>query len=145
MGPPRAPNVPAGRGASGGRTQGAVGASTGGRGARDAPRLAGARVDAGLRAPAFAAWAAWAAQERRWVRIWSITAAWVMNARIRMGPRQVGHASGSTSKICWSRAAHRRLASLGASRGAGTMAGGPSAAEVLEWGTFRWSAAVVGR
>ena len=121
MGPPARRTSPQGRGASGGANPG------GGRG-----------VDGGLRAPAFAAWAA---QERRWVRIWSITDAWVMNATIRIAPRQVGHTSGSTSKICWSRAAHRRLASLGA----GKMAGGPSAAEVLEWGTFRWSAAVVGR
>jgi hypothetical protein len=31
------------------------------------------------------------------VRIWSISAVWVMNARIRIGPRHVGHASGSNS------------------------------------------------
>ncbi len=30
-------------------------------------------------------------------RIWSITDAWVMNATMRIAPRQVGHASGSTS------------------------------------------------
>jgi hypothetical protein len=78
------------------------GASAGGRGARDAPRLPGARVDGGLRAPV---WGPCAARVRRCVRIWSITDAWVMNAMIRMGPRHVGHASGSTSKICWRRAA----------------------------------------
>jgi len=53
-----------------------------------------------------------------------------MNATIRMAPWQAGHASGSTSKICWSNAAHRRLASVGASRGAGTVAGGTAAAAV---------------
>ncbi len=31
-----------------------------------------------------------------------------MNAMIRMGPRHVGHASGSTSKICCRSAAQRR-------------------------------------
>ena len=64
---------------------------------------------------------------RRWVRIWSIADAWVMQATIRMAPWQVGHASGSISKSCWSRVAHRRDASVGASGGAGTIAGGPSA------------------
>jgi len=39
-----------------------------------------------------------------------ITDAWVMNATIRITPGQVGHASGSTSKICWRSAAHRRVA-----------------------------------
>ncbi len=87
-------------GASGGRIQVTGGASADGRGARDGPRLARARVDGGLRAPACAAREA---RVRRWVRIWSITDAWVMNAMIRMGPRQVGHARGSTSKSCWSR------------------------------------------
>ncbi len=80
-----------------GRTHGPVGASADGRGARDAPRLAGARVDGGLRGPTCASRAA---RVRRWVRIWSITDVWVMNATIRMGPRHVGHASESTSKIC---------------------------------------------
>ena len=56
-------------------------------------------------------------------RISSITDVWVMNATIRMGPWQVRHASGSTSTICCRRAAHRRVASVGASRGAETMAG----------------------
>ena len=65
---------------------------------------------------------------RRWVRIWSITDVWVMQATMRIAPWQDGHASGSTSKICCSRAAHRRVASVGANRGAGTIAGGPSAA-----------------
>ena len=90
----------------------------GGREARDAPRRAGARVDGGLRAPARAAWSACAARVRRCVRIWSITDVCVMNATIRIAPWHVGHARGSTSKICWSSAAHRRLASVGASRGA---------------------------
>ena len=103
------------------RTHGTVWASADGRGARDVPRLAEARVDGGLRAPA------WTARARRWVRIWSITDAWVMHAMIRIGPRHVGHASGSTSTICCNRAAQRWTASVGASRGAGTMAGGPSA------------------
>ncbi len=87
----------------------------------------GPRVDGGLRA---AAWVVVAARVRRCARIWSITEAWVMNAMIRMGPRHVGQASGSTSKICCRSAAHRRLASVGASRGAGTMAGGTAAAAV---------------
>ena len=92
---------------------------------RDVFRLAGARVDGGLRGPACASRAA---RARRRARIWSITDAWVMHATTRIVPWQVGHASGSTSKICCSRAAHRRVASLGARRGAGTIAGGPSAA-----------------
>jgi len=62
------------------------------------------------------------------VRIWSITDASVMHATMRIAPWQVGHASGSTSKSCCRRVAQRRDASLGASRGAGPMAGGPSAA-----------------
>ena len=81
------------------------------------PRLGRARVDGGLRAPA---WAVCAARVRRWVRIRSITAVCVMHATIRIAPWHVGHASGSTSKICWSSAAHRRPASVGASRGART-------------------------
>ncbi len=78
----------------------------------------------GLRAPA------WASPEARvrCVRIWSITDAWVMKATIRIVPWHDGHASGSTSKICWRSAAHRRDASVGASRGAGTIAGGTAAA-----------------
>jgi hypothetical protein len=80
-----------------GRTQVTGGASANGRGARDATRLAGARVDGGLRA---SAWAAWAARVQRGVRIWSITAACVMKATRRIAPRQVGQASGSTSNIC---------------------------------------------
>jgi hypothetical protein len=66
------------------------------------PRLAGLRVDGGLRGPA---WASRAARVRRWVRIWAITDVWVMNATNGMEPRHVGHASGSTSKICWNAAA----------------------------------------
>jgi transposase len=91
----------------------------------DAPRFVGARVDGGLRGPPCASRAA---RVRRCARIRSITETWVMNATTRMGPWQVGHASGSTSKICCKRAAHRRVASVGASRGAGTIRGGVSAA-----------------
>jgi len=40
-----------------------------------------------------------------------------MHATIRIGPAQRGHASGSTLKICRSNAAHRRVASVGASVG----------------------------
>ena len=54
---------------------------------------------------------------RRCVRIWSMTDDCVMTAPRRITPWPVGHASGSTSKRCWSRAAHRRTASVGASRG----------------------------
>ncbi|MEX1113148.1 MAG: hypothetical protein WED32_01695 [Patescibacteria group bacterium] len=61
------------------------------------------------------------------MRIWSITDVCVMNATISIVPWQAGHARGSTSKICWSSAAQRRVASAGASRGAGTIAGGPLA------------------
>jgi enterochelin esterase-like enzyme len=118
------PRVAAGRR---GRAQGTVGASADGRGARDAPRLAGARVDGGLLAPAWVACAAREARVRRCARIWSITDAWVMNATMRMAPWQVGHASESTSNICCSRVAHRRLASVGASLSAGAIAGGVSA------------------
>ena len=50
-----------------------------------------------------------AARVRRWVRIWSITDACVMNATIRIAPWQVGQASGSTSKIRWSSAAFPRV------------------------------------
>lgn len=77
-----------------------------------------------------AAWVAGAARERRWAKIWSITDAWVMKATRRIAPWQDGHASGSTSKICCRSAAHRRLASVGARRGAGTMAGATAAAAV---------------
>ena len=118
---------PRGGGASG-RTQVTGGASADGRGERDAPRLAGARVDGGLLAPAWVACAAREARVRRCARIWSITDAWVMNATMRMAPWQVGHASESTSNICCSRVAHRRLASVGARRGAATMAGGAQGA-----------------
>jgi hypothetical protein len=50
-----------------------------------------------------------------------------MNATMRMAPWQVGHASESTSNICCSRVAQRRLASVGASLSAGAIAGGVSA------------------
>jgi hypothetical protein len=104
--------------------QGTGGAAADERGARAVLRLAGARVDGGLRAQA---WVGCAARVRRWVRIWSITDGCVMKATRRIAPRQVGQPSGSTSKICWSSAAHRRVASVGASRRAGTIAGGPAA------------------
>ncbi len=52
----------------------------------------------------------------------------VMNATMRRTPWPAGPARGSTCKSCGRRAAQRRLASVGARRGAGTMAGGPSAA-----------------
>ncbi len=60
------------------------------------PRLVGARVDGGLRGPA---WASRAAQVRRCVRIWSFTDVWVMQATSRMGPRHVGHDSGSAVSV----------------------------------------------
>ena len=123
MGPPRTPNVPAWWRGVGGRVLMGVGASTDGCGARDVPRLAGARVDGGLRA---ATAATGAARARRWVRIWSLNAAWVMSATTRMGPPHVGHASGSTSKIYWWRAAQRRPVSAGARRGAAMITGGAS-------------------
>ena len=61
-------------------------------------------VDGGRRALRRSSDVAWV---RRCVRIWSITADGVMNATIRIGPAQCGHASGSTSKICCSNAAQR--------------------------------------
>ena len=65
-----------------------------------------------------------------------------MTATMRVAPWQVGYASGSTSKRCWSRTAHRREASVGASRGAGTTAGGPRLLPRATWavGTMitRW-------
>ena len=93
-------------------------------GRRVAPGPGGPWVEGGLRA---AALAAVAARARRCARIWSITDAWVMNAMIRMGPRHVEHARGSTSKICCSSAAHWRVASVGARRTAGTIAGSTAA------------------
>ncbi len=108
-----------------GRTQVTGGASADGRGARAVPRLAGARVDGGLSGPVCASREA---RVRRWVSIWSITDVWVMKATMRIAPWQDGHASGSTSKICWRRAAHRRATSVGANRAAATIVGGPSAA-----------------
>jgi hypothetical protein len=53
------------------------------------------------------------------VRIWSITDACVIQATIRIALWQVGHASEATLRICCNRAAQRRLAWVGASRGAG--------------------------
>ena len=57
---------------------------------------------------------------RRCVRIWSITMDCVRNATIRIEPAHCGHTSGSTSKISCSNAAHRRVASVGGSRGTGS-------------------------
>ena len=99
-----------------GRENGGSGGGGDGGGDRfDAP-LTGARVDGGLRGPPCASRAA---RVRRCERFRSIPEAWVMNATTRMGLWQVGHASGSTSKICCRRAAHQRVTSVGASRGAG--------------------------
>jgi len=69
---------------------------------------------------------------RRSVRIWSITAACVMHATIRIGPAQRGHASGSTSSICRSNAAHRRVASVGTSCGVVTIGTRPSAGRLSD-------------
>ena len=57
----------------------------------------------------------------------------MMKATTRIVPWHDGHASGSTSKICCGSAAvgpmaHRRVASVGASLGAGTIMGGVSGA-----------------
>lgn len=58
----------------------------------------------------------------------SMIDAWVMKATILMGPRPVGRARGSTSKICGNNAAIGPLAQRrAASVGAGTIAGGASA------------------
>jgi hypothetical protein len=97
------------------------GAWADGHGARAVLLLLGARVDGGLPGPACASREL---RVRRWVRIWSITDVWVMKATMHIAPWQDGHASGSTSKICCRSAAHRRVASVGASLGAGSMAGG---------------------
>ena len=124
VGRSRTPNVPArGRGASEGVLLGRSGRQRTGAGCVTRP---GSRGPASMevRGPACDSRAA---RARRCVRIWSITDVCVMKATMRIAPWQVGHASGSTSKNCWSSAAHRRVASVGASRGAGTMAGGPSA------------------
>jgi hypothetical protein len=63
------------------------------------------------------------------VRIWSITDVCVMPATMRLAPWQDGHASVSTSQICCRNAAQRRVASVGASRWARTIVGGPSDVE----------------
>ncbi len=85
-----------------GRPQVTGAASANGRRARAGPRLAGARRDGGLRGPACASREA---RVWRWVRIWSITDVWMMPATMRIAPWQDGHASGSTSTICWRSAA----------------------------------------
>jgi len=56
-----------------------------------------------------------------------VTDVWVIQATMRIAPWQDGHASGSTTKICWRSAAHRRAASVAANCGAATLMGGPSA------------------
>ncbi len=48
-----------------------------------------------------------------------------------MVPWHVGHASGSTSKICCSNAAHRCVASVGASRGGGGLRPAPHPARPI--------------
>ena len=63
----------------------------GARGRRGAPQVAGARVDGGPRTPGAMV------RVRRCVRIWSITAAWVMTAMIRMVPWQPGQMCSTTS------------------------------------------------
>jgi len=105
---------------------------------RGVPGPAGPRREGGLPAPA---WAACAAQVRRCPRFWWITDACVMKATMRIVRWHAGHASVSTSKRCWSRAAHRRVTSGGASRGTATIAGGPSAAAggpspACHWGSW---------
>ena len=57
-----------------------------------------------------------------------MTDACVKKATTRIVPWQAGHASGSTSTICCRRAAQRRVDALGGSRGADTIAVGPSGA-----------------
>jgi hypothetical protein len=110
--------------------QGTSWGAAGAVGRRLALGFDGTRVDGGLRAPD-RSWAA--ARGRRCVRIWSITDACVMNATIRMGPWHVGHVRGSTSKICCRSAAQRRVASVGASLGAVTIASGASATAGCAW------------
>jgi hypothetical protein len=52
-----------------------------------------------------------------------------MHAKMRIAPWPVGYASGPISKSgCRSRVAHRRVVSVGAGRGAGTIASGSAAA-----------------
>ncbi|WP_373061476.1 hypothetical protein [Gemmatimonas sp.] len=92
----------------------------------------GPRVEGGLRA---AAWAAVAARVRRCARIWSITDAWGNERDDPHGPAtcRVGQRVDLEDLLQERRRrafAHRRLASVGASRGAGTMAGGTAAAAV---------------
>jgi len=96
-------------------------------GRRVAPGPDNPRVEGGRRA---AAWAAVPARARSCARIWSITDVWVMHAMIRMGPRHVGHARGSTSKICC------RSAAVGPS----PIGGWPRWAPVVARG--RWRAAL---
>ena len=126
IGSPRTPNVPA-------RSRGVGAAVLMGRSGRR-PTCGGRVTPLGSRGPASIGglrapvWAAAAGRARRCARIWSITDACVMNATIRIALWQVGQASGSTSKICCRNAAHRRVASLDARRGARTIAGGPSMA-----------------
>jgi len=111
------------------RPQGRVWASAGGRAARAVLRLAGARVDGGLRA----AWAAGAARARRWVRIRSMTDACVRKATIRVAPWNVGHASGSTSQICGRRSAVGSPPTGGWARSAPAVGRGRSRAARRRW------------
>ena len=122
VGRARTPNVPAAwAGTPRCDSAGPVGRGGSSRGARSG-RSPGR---GGLRA---APWAAASTRGRRYARIWSITDGCVMQATRRITPWQLGHARGSTSQICWSSVAHRRVASGSASRGADTIVGGPSAA-----------------
>ena len=121
------PRAVAGR--RGVRPQGRVWASAGGRAARAVLRLAGARVDGGLRA----AWAAGAARARRWVRIRSMTDACVRKATIRVAPWNVGHASGSTSQICGRRSAVGSPPTGGWARSAPAVGRGRSRAARRRW------------
>ena len=72
-----------------GRTQVTGGASADGRGARDVPRIAGARVDGGTPWPGVPLTGG---AGPKVVRIWSITDVWVMQATMHIAPWQDGHA-----------------------------------------------------
>jgi hypothetical protein len=58
---------------------------------------------------------------------WYLTAVGATLATKRLAPWQEGRAGGSTSTSCWRSAAHPRVTSVGASRGAGATEGRPSA------------------
>ena len=77
--------------------------SADGRGARDAPRLTGARVDGGLRGPACDSRAA---RVRSWVRSWSMTDDCVMHATMRIPPWQACQPSSETPQGSTSESPH---------------------------------------